>query len=149
MISQNSKWCHYVTRLLAKARASLEYKMTSAGAAMWLPDTERFFMELSIMITKVQKKRNATATQFRFFRVLCSQNGRIRKNFKCSNYENRRIRRARNLLNQQLTPITWHFERATGSLRGNCRKIREGYWFALQRSYKIPFLHAKYSNKTT
>ena len=52
MISQNRKWCHYVTRLLAKARASLEYKMTSAGAAMWLPDTESFFMELSTEKTK-------------------------------------------------------------------------------------------------
>ena len=41
----------------------------------------------------------------RFFRVLCSQNRRIRKNFKCSNYENPRIIRARNLLNQQLTPV--------------------------------------------
>ena len=85
----------------------------------------------------------------RFFRVLCSQNGRIWKNFKCSNYENPRIIRARNVLNQQLTPVTWHFERATGSLPGNCRRILEGYWFVLQRSYKIPFLHAKYSNKTT
>lgn len=46
MISQNRKWCHYVPRLLAKARAFLEYKMASAGAAIWLPDTERFFMEL-------------------------------------------------------------------------------------------------------
>ena len=38
---------------------SLEYKMASAGAAIWLPDTERFFMELSTMITRVQQQRNA------------------------------------------------------------------------------------------
>ena len=65
----------------------------------------------------------------RFFRVLCSQTGRIRKNFKCSNYENRRIIRTRNYLNRLLKPLTRYLERATISLRGNCRRIREGYWF--------------------
>lgn len=34
------------TQAPCKARAFLEYKMASAGAAIWLPDTERFFMEL-------------------------------------------------------------------------------------------------------
>ena len=38
--------------------------MASAGAAIWLLDTERFFMELSTMITKARQQRNATATQF-------------------------------------------------------------------------------------
>ena len=35
--------------------------MASAGATIWLPDTERFFMELSTMITRAQQQRNATA----------------------------------------------------------------------------------------
>ena len=38
--------------------------MASAGAAIWLLDTEKFFMELSTMITKAREQRNATATQF-------------------------------------------------------------------------------------
>ena len=38
--------------------------MASAGATTWPPDTERFFMELSTMITRAQQQRNATATQF-------------------------------------------------------------------------------------
>ena len=29
-----------------------ENKMASAGAASWLPDTDRFFMELSTMMTR-------------------------------------------------------------------------------------------------
>ena len=33
--------------------------MASAGAAIWLPDTEKFFMELSTLITRVQQQRNA------------------------------------------------------------------------------------------
>ena len=41
-----------------------ENNMASAGAAIWLPDTERFFMELGTMITRAQQQRNATATQF-------------------------------------------------------------------------------------
>ena len=40
-----------------------ENKMVSAGAAIWLPDTSRFFMELSTVITRAQQQRNATATQ--------------------------------------------------------------------------------------
>ena len=39
-------------------------KMASAGAAIWLPGTETFFMELSTMIARAQQQRNATATQF-------------------------------------------------------------------------------------
>ena len=35
-----------------------------AGAAMWLPGTQRFIMELSTMITRAQEQRNTTATQF-------------------------------------------------------------------------------------
>ena len=38
--------------------------MASAGATTWPPDTERFFMELSTMITRAQQQRNTTATQF-------------------------------------------------------------------------------------
>ena len=37
--------------------------MASAEAAIWLPSTERFFMELSTMITRPQQQRNATANQ--------------------------------------------------------------------------------------
>ena len=56
----------------------------------------------------------------RFFRLLCSQTGRIRRNFNCSNCENQRIIRL-------LKPVTLHLERATMSPPGNCRRIREGY----------------------
>lgn len=38
--------------------------MASAGATVWRPDTERFFDELSVMITRAQQQRNLTATQF-------------------------------------------------------------------------------------
>ena len=36
--------------------------MVSAEAAIWLPDTQRFFMELSTMTTRAQQQRNTTAT---------------------------------------------------------------------------------------
>ena len=38
--------------------------MASAGATIWLPDTKRFFGELSVIITRAQQQRNLTATQF-------------------------------------------------------------------------------------
>ena len=41
-----------------------EFKMASAGATIWLPDTERFLMALSTIITRAQQQRNATATEF-------------------------------------------------------------------------------------
>ena len=44
-----------VTNLLCKK------KMVSAAAATWLPDTKRFFMELS---ARARQRRNTTATQF-------------------------------------------------------------------------------------
>ena len=86
MISQKRKWCHYVPRLLAKARAFPWIQNASAGATTWPPDTERFFMELSTMITRAQQQRNATATtQFDSSEFFVLQSGRIRNNFKCSN----------------------------------------------------------------
>ena len=39
-------------------------KMASVGAAIWLPGTETFFMELSTMIARAQQQQNATAIQF-------------------------------------------------------------------------------------
>ena len=41
-----------------------ENKMASAGAAIWLTDKERLFMELSTMMTRAQQQRNATSNQF-------------------------------------------------------------------------------------
>jgi len=38
--------------------------MASAGATIWLPGTERFFGELSVIITRAQQQRDLTATQF-------------------------------------------------------------------------------------
>ena len=38
--------------------------MVSAEAAIWPPDTQRFFIELSTMTTRAQQQRNTTATQF-------------------------------------------------------------------------------------
>ena len=35
----------------------LEYKMASAGATIWLPDTERFFMELITMSSEFFVRR--------------------------------------------------------------------------------------------
>ena len=91
-----------------------------------LPSTETFFMELSIMIARAQQQRNATATQFdssEFFvrrleeyaeRTLSVLSTRIEESYA-----------------QEITlfgkPLTWYLERATMSLRGNCRRIREGY----------------------
>ena len=34
------------------------------GGAIWLPDTERFFMDLSRLISSTRQQQNATATQF-------------------------------------------------------------------------------------
>ena len=39
-------------------------KMASAGAAIWLPGTETFFMESSTMIARAQQQRIAAAAQF-------------------------------------------------------------------------------------
>ena len=64
MISQKRKWCHYVPRLLAKARAFPWIQNGVCWSYNLAPDTERFFMELSTMITRAQQQRNATATQF-------------------------------------------------------------------------------------
>ena len=66
--------------------------MASAGATIWLPDTERFFGELSVIITRAQQQRNLTAVQFdssEFFvrrleeyeRTLCVQTLRIAKSY--------------------------------------------------------------------
>ena len=38
--------------------------MASVGAAIWLPDTETFFVELGTTISRAQQQRNATTTQF-------------------------------------------------------------------------------------
>ena len=59
------------------------------------------------------------------FRLLCSQTGRIRRNFNCSNYENRRIIRL-------LKPVALHLERATMSLyfQGIAEEFERGMdWF--------------------
>ena len=61
-ILQDRKWCHYVPRLLANLIC--ENNMVSAVAAIWLPDTQRFFMGIKHMITRAQQQRNATASQF-------------------------------------------------------------------------------------
>ena len=44
-------------------------KMASAGAAIWLPGKETFFMESSTMIATTKRY----SCSVRFFRVLCSQ----------------------------------------------------------------------------
>lgn len=38
--------------------------MASVGAAIWLPDTETFFVELGTTISRAQQQRNAMTTQF-------------------------------------------------------------------------------------
>ena len=83
---------------------------------------------MSLIIFRVNKMTSAG--------VLCLQTGRIQKNFKCSNYENPRIIRTRNyLIRFILKPLTWYLERATMSLRGSCRRIREGYGLVLGISH--------------
>ena len=59
------------------------------------------------------------------FRLLCSQTRRMRRNFNCSKYENRRIIRL-------LKPVTLHLERATMSLyfQGIAEEFERGMdWF--------------------
>ena len=66
--------------------------MASAGATTWLPDTESFFGELSVIITRAQQQRNLTDTQFgssEFFvrrleeyeRTLCVITSRIEESY--------------------------------------------------------------------
>ena len=43
-----------------------KYKMASAGAAICLPETERFFMELSAIITKAPKMMLITVSHLSF-----------------------------------------------------------------------------------
>ena len=64
--------------------------MASAGDTICLPDTERFFMELSTMITRAQQQRNATATRFDSSEFLFAD-WKNTKELKCFKYENRTI----------------------------------------------------------
>ena len=112
----------------------------NAGAAIWLPDTSTFFMELSTMhdyeSTATTKRHSYSA---RFFRLLCSQTGRIRKNFKCSNYENRRIIYAQEInligyLHQLLGIFTWTcYDVTSRELQKNPR----GTWTGLRSSQQL------------
>ena len=120
-ILQNRKWCHYVPRLLANFIR--ENKMVSAVAAIWLPDTQRFFLGIEHMITRAQQQRNATASQaVRFFRLLCSQTGRIRRNFNFSNYEKfeesyaQLLERATMTRGSWKTTVPWKFRTVLGQV---------------------------------
>ena len=77
------------------------------------------------MTTRAQQQRNTTATQFNYSDFYVPQTGRIRRNFNCSKYENRRIIRL-------LKPVTLHLERATMSLyfQGIAEEFERGIdWF--------------------
>ena len=83
--------------------------MVSAVAAIWLPDTQRFFMEL---IEHYDYEGTATTKRHgfsvRFFRPFCSQTGRIRRNFNCSNYE--KFEESYAQLLGILNKLRWHGE---------------------------------------
>ena len=85
MILQNRKWCHYVPRLLANLIR--ENKMASTVAAIWLPDTQRFFMGIEQYDYESTAATKRHGFSVLFFRLLCSQTGRIWRNFNCSKYE--------------------------------------------------------------
>ena len=82
---QNRKWWHYVPRLLANLIR--ENKLASAVAAIWLPDTQRFFMGIEQYDYESTAATKGHGFSVLFFGLLCSQTGRIRTNFNCSNYE--------------------------------------------------------------
>ena len=61
--------------------------MASAVAAIWLPDTPRFFMGIEPYDYENTAATKGHGFSVLFFRHLFSQTGRIRRNFNCSNYE--------------------------------------------------------------
>ena len=81
------------------------------------------------MIARAQQQRNATATQFDSLELFVCR---------LENQERTLSVLTEELCAQEITLIgylhqllQWHLERATMSLRGNCRRIREVYmdWF--------------------
>jgi len=82
MISQNRKWYHYVPRLLAKATA---YPWIQNGVC-WSDNLaprylyRKFFHGIKYNDYQSTATMKHQSNSVRFFRVLCSQNGRIQKN---------------------------------------------------------------------
>ena len=82
MILQNRKWCHCVPRLLANLIR--ENKMVAICRASKYIKVFHGIKHYDYGSTATTKRHSYSV---RFFRLLCSQTGRIRRNFNCSNYE--------------------------------------------------------------
>ena len=121
MTSQNRKWC----QSYPDCPKFDTWKQNSVcGSCNLASRNRKFFHGIKHNEYKSTRTTKRHSYSVQFFTLLCSQTGRIRKNFKCSNLlENRRIIRTGNYLNRLLTPVNWHLERATMSLQGNCRRI--------------------------
>ena len=82
MIFQNRKWCHCAPRLLANLIR--ENKMVAICRASKYIKVFHGIKHYDYGSTATTKRHSYSV---RFFRLLCSQTGRIRRNFNCSNYE--------------------------------------------------------------
>ena len=82
MILQNRKWCHCVPRLLANLIR--ENKMVAICRASKYITVFHGVEHYDYGSTATTKRRSYSV---RFFRLLCSQTGRMRRNLNCSNYE--------------------------------------------------------------
>ena len=82
MTLQNRKWCHCVPRLLANLIR--ENKMV---AICWASKYIKLFHGIKLYDDGSTATTKHHSYSVRFFRLLCSQTGRIRRNFNCSNYE--------------------------------------------------------------
>ena len=82
MILQNRKWCHCVPRLLENLIR--ENKMVAICRASKYTKVFHGVKHYDYGSTATTKCHSYSV---RFFRLLCSQTGRIRRNFNCCNYE--------------------------------------------------------------
>ena len=80
MILQNRKWCHCVPRLLENLIR--ENKMVAICRASKYIKVIHGIKHYDYGSTATTKRHSYSV---RFFRLLCSQTGRIRRNFNCSN----------------------------------------------------------------
>ena len=102
--------------------------MASAGAAIWLQGIKTFFMESSTVIARAQQQRNATAAQFDSLEFIVRRLEEYERTLSVltTRIEESYIQEI-TLFGLYLNRLPGIFERATMSLRENCKRIREGY----------------------
>ena len=109
MILQNRKWCHCLPRLLANLIR--ENKMVAICRGSKYLKVFHGIKHYDYGSTATTKRHSYSV---QFFRLLCSQTGRIRRNFNCSNYEKFEESYAQEInligcLDKWLGNITWTY----------------------------------------